>query len=417
MLNSIKRTLKSNIPSLVKLHRWLRKCHINWKAFEVPIDKLLRGGENGIRSAKYAEITADFLRPSSLAIDSSHVKLLQLYDEIGDEIFKPHVFEQTDYYQNAHKCMNVAGQYFYDEPVKIILVAERFIEQYKGMSVDHLQNHPGQSAGGPVLVRPVKNSSYYEVIDGHHRIALAYMQGKKNVTVLIYDKGDVFTPLQQLLLDVLWINKKKWLYQPVESPEIKEQWILVRNCYDRLEMMLNFLQKQQLLPQNNNVPSYLDIGSSYGFFVSQMLQRGFNACGLERDIIAISVGQHVYGLPQDSCYNSDIIEFLNTHECQYEVVSCLSVLHHYVLKKQSVSAEEFMQLLDKITGKVLFLETAENHEPEFKNLLPLWSVDYIVDWIKDNSSFTKVIPLGKDNDRKKPFEGYYGRTTFACIRD
>ena len=45
------------------------------ETIRVPIDKLLRGGENGIRAYKYAEITNEFLRPSTLVSDGSHVKL------------------------------------------------------------------------------------------------------------------------------------------------------------------------------------------------------------------------------------------------------------------------------------------------------------------------------------------------------
>ena len=53
----------------------------------VPIENLLRGGENGIRAYKYAEITNDFLRPSTPVSDGPHVELLRLYNDIGDKIF------------------------------------------------------------------------------------------------------------------------------------------------------------------------------------------------------------------------------------------------------------------------------------------------------------------------------------------
>ena len=414
MIRIIKNLLR---PTWRKAYKFYDKKYRDYKAFEVPIEKLLRGGENGIRSGKWAEITGDFLRPSTPIREGHHTKLLQLYDKIGDKIFEDKIFKETDYYKNACESIRLTGSYFYDRPDQIKTLAERFIAQHKGEQLD-LPKQPGQSdADQPIWVRPIRDSTYYEVIDGNHRIARAIMRGDQTIKALVYYEEAHHTPLQRLLLDVLWINHKKWLYQPVESSEIKDQWILVRKCEDRLQMMKDFLKEKALVDKPG---SYFDIASSYGWFVNEFSKMRFDAYGMERDCMAIDVGEKVYGLPKEKVMNQEVSLGLATlvkEKKKYDVVSLLSILHHFVLHKNSVTAEELIQLVDKVTGKVLFLDTGEAQEPAFVDLLPDWDQEFIQDWIKKHTSFTKVIPLGVDNDRKKPFETYYNRMLFACVRE
>ncbi|MBX9696595.1 MAG: hypothetical protein K2X53_00755 [Alphaproteobacteria bacterium] len=391
---------------------------MRFNTFDVPIAKLLRGGENGIRAAKYADITKDFLRPSTPVTKGPHVKLLELYDTIGDKIFDKEIFEETPYYQNAHVCMTLTGSYFYDRPENIKTLAERFIAQHTGQTLN-LPKQPGQSdPHRPIWVRPIRASTCFEVIDGNHRIARALMKGHTSIPAFIYDKEPVYTPLQQLLLDSLWINKQKWLYQPVDSPELKDEWLLVRQSTDRLRMMTEFLKKNSLM-ENTHPKTYLDIASSYGWFVKEFSTIGFNAFGMERDPAGIEVGLYAYGVKPEQIIHSDIViglENLVHDKKSYDVVSLLSILHHFALNKSSTSAEELMRCVDKITGKVLFFDTGEEHESAFGGTLAGWTPEFIQKWIVQNTTFSKVVALGVDGDKKKPFEGYYNRTLFACVR-
>ena len=386
-----------------------------YNTIEVPIENLLRGGENGIRAYKYAEITNDFLRPSTPVSDGPHVELLRLYNDIGDKIIEKEIFIETPYYKNALTSMSLCGSQFYSNPSYIVKVAKRFIRQYNGEDLSKLPRQPGQSAPDiPIIVRSIKDSSYYEVIDGNHRIALAYMQGKKHVKVTLIDDDEVYTPLQRLLLDVMWTGQKKWLYQPVQAPELKENWTLIRKSTDRLDKINAFLKEKGLLPPDSK--SYLDVGSSYGWFVSKMDQAGFESYGLEQDYIAISVGIQIYGLKQKQIINSNLELFLKEASDTFDVVSLLSVLHHFELSHDSIKPEELIRMIDKLTNKVLFFETGQSHEKAFGEKLLKWTDDYIMDWLKENTTFKHIINLGKDNDCIPPFEDYYNRTLFACVR-
>ena len=381
----------------------------------IPINKLLRGGENGIRAYKYAEITNDFLRPSTPVSDGPHIELLKLYENLGNEIFKEEQFLETAYYKNSLKSMSLCGSQFYSDPSYILKVAKRFVRQYNGEDLSKLPRQPGQSAPGhPIIVRSIRDSSFYEVIDGNHRIALAYMEGTKHVSVCLIDEEEVYTPLQRLLLDVMWTDKRKWLYQPVESPEIKEQWTLIRKSEDRLDKISSFLKEIKLSP--DVTPTYLDIGSSYGWFVSKMEDLGFDSFGLEQDHIAISVGINMYGIKKEKVINSNMVSYLKETTKTYDIVSFLSVLHHFELSNDLTKPEELIRMIDEITNKVLFFETAQSHEEAFGERLSKWTNEFIINWLKENTTFKNIVNLGKDNDNIPPFEQYYGRSFFACTR-
>lgn len=263
------------------------------------------------------------------------------------------------------------------------------------------------------MVRPIKHSDCYQIIDGHHRAALAHMRKQRDIQVLVMS-DPVLTPLQSLLLDVLWTAGQCKLYQPIKSPELEREWVSVRRCDDRLAKMRRFLEENNLMPPATR--TYLDLGASYGWFVAQMGRLGFAAQGVERDPFATSVGKLVYGLNESNFHRSDCTRFLKNESGTYDVVSCFSVLHHYALGRGDVSAEEFIRLIDKITGRVLFMDTGQSHEAWFKDSLGEWDADFIEAWLRKHTSFQTIVRLGIDEDAVAPYQDNYGRMMFACLR-
>lgn len=385
----------------------------------VPLDKLLCGGEHGLSGALYARHTGDFMRPSTPFYESPHVRFLEEYKRIGDEIFLPEVFRETAYFANAVQCMNVIGQYFdCTREEQVVEIAKGFVNRFLGKETAN-----GSAARAPefsspdsmVKVRPVECSEYYEVTDGNHRLAIAYVQGLETYPVLVY-YPPVRTPLQQLLLDYAWCaNRGEFeLYQPVTSPELGSYWSLVRRCSDRFEMMRRFLEEhRELLPER---PTYLDIASSYGWFVREFGELGFDAYGVEIDWAAIEIGRRVYNLSPEQVTRSEAVRFLQNETRSYDVVSCFSLLHHFVLNRGSISAIEMLELLDRTTRNVLFFEMGQEHEEWFKESLAGWNPDRIERWLKDNTTFRNIYKLGTDTDNVAPYANNYGRTLFACTR-
>jgi hypothetical protein len=385
----------------------------------VPLDRLLCGGEHGLPAAPYSRHTGDFLRPSTPISQSPHALFLEEYKRIGEEIFQAEVFRQTAYFANAVKCMNAIGQYFdCTREDQVVEIARGFINRFNGKEES---NNGGKrapefsDADAPVQVRPIEFSDCYEVIDGNHRLAIACARGEESYPVLVKFPA-VHTPLQQLLIDYAWcaMRGEMEIYQPVESPELGVHWTRIRRCDDRFEMAAKFLQEhREALPER---PTYLDIACSYGWFVRAFGEAGFAAHGVEIDWAAIEIGRRVYGLKEEQVTRSEAVRFLESNQGSYDVVSCFSLMHHFILKRASISAEEMLKMIDRATKKILFLDMGQEHEEWFKESLKGWNADRIEQWLKENSTFTRVYRLGTDRDNVPPFAANYARTMFACMR-
>jgi len=400
----------------------IKKSYVRWEERRrlklIRVDSCLLGGDDGVSSSSFTRISSDIRRSSRLISDWPHVKLLRQYDSIGERIWDQGTFEQTEYYRNAVQNIEFLGCYHGAIlPNEIHQGARHFVNAYRGLNdtslLQWLQNN-NENVCQYITVNPVLDSKCYEVVNGRHRLAIAYMKGVRDVFGII-NFPSVRTPLQNLLLDVLWLNAKRHeLYQPINSPEVAE-WPLVRRCSDRLAMMKEFLHAEGLMPPATK--SYLDIASYYGWFVSEMANAGFQAEGVERDPIAISVGKTVYGLRPEQVHAGDAVEFLKALQDKYDVTSCFSLIHHFIMNRFNVSAEELIHLIDSATRHVMFFDMGQDGEKFYLDgQLAGWNPDHIQHWLEANTTFTHVLRLGKDTDNVPPYQDCYGRTMFVCLR-
>jgi SAM-dependent methyltransferase len=267
---------------------------------------------------------------------------------------------------------------------------------------------PGRSTPGThPQVRPIEGSDCFQVLDGHHRLAMAIREGVREAEVLV-TSGTAITYAQQLLLDMSWLDGSARLYQPVDFPEV-QTWPLMRRCSDRLALMDAYLD-------DADGRSYLDVGSCYGWFVNEFAKLGFAARGIEADPLALELGQLAYGLDPGQIEIGDCVELLADATRTADVVSCFSLLHHFVMGRGTASPEALIARLDARTREVLFLDTGQAHESWFRFTLPQWTPDHIAGWIRAHSSFTRVEAIGVDGDGAGRFRGKFGRTLFACTR-
>jgi hypothetical protein len=387
-----------------------------WRSWASPrsvfIDQLLMGGEGGIPAAKYARLVGDPLRPSQPVSGSPHVLLLQRYQAIGDRLFDRDTFDRTAYYKNALQCLDITGGYFdATTEEQIVTVARRFVDRFLGTNGRYLPVNGQSRPGEPILVRPIRYSDKFEVIDGQHRLAIAHLRGERRVTVLP-ERTAVLTPLQSMLLDVLCVNGEPELCQPVEAPELGEEWILARPCSEQLGKMRGFLSECDLLRTKNK--TYLDLGSSYGWFVAEMRNLGFDAHGVERDPTAASLGPLLYEIKPEQIYRTDWVRFLREHEKAFDVISCFCLLHQFAMGRGAMTAEDFIRLIDRRTTKVLFLETGQNRQARGRHCLAEWDADFIESWLKKHTTFTSIHRLALEEDSQTPLEHRHSRTLLAC---
>lgn len=376
----------------------------------IPIASILLGGEGGIAAAEYARLSNAFLRPSTPAANSPHLQFLQTYGKLGSKLFESSTFKQTSYFLNAATCIRITGHYFEaEQDADIEIVARRFVQRefYRDRSVPTEVAAGHSPLGQPVIVQPIAHSRKFQLVDGSHRLAGEVYRGAEDVEAAVLPEI-VLTPAQQLLLDVRWQGGRPELYQPVGLPEVAS-WPAVRRCIDRLFKMETFLRDRGVMDGR-----YVDLGCSYGWFPWQMSQRGFASMGLDEDARALEIGKQIYG--------AHCVEFVagTLPDCLQriqpaDVVSMFSVLHHFRLGRANCSAEELVSSVDALTKKVLFLDSGETHEEWFGHLQD-WDPDGIERWLKENTSFSSILRLGKDLDNVPPFQANYGRTMFACIR-
>lgn len=368
----------------------------------IPVEKLLLGAQGGLTATDFARATNNPLWPSTRVVDGPHVALLRAGAVTDDDILA------SRYGQLGMACLHATGSYFWaDSPAGVVEVARDFLARRR--SAGAYQPRPNQSGtDDPILVEKIRDSDRYSVLDGHHRIALAYAAGETSVSVVV-KRTSASTPLQELLRRMSWLEGSKELYQPVASPELTN-WKLVRKCTDRLDKMQSFLDERRIFG------SYLDVASCYGWFVERMSAVGFVAEGIERDPLAVPLGSAIYRLQPGMVHSGQCEEFLRGGRV-WDVVSCFSLLHHFVLGRGSVSAEELVKLLDAATGSVLFLDMGQDHEDWFGTSLAGWDTAKIAAFLAEHGTFDEIIDLGPDDDGVGAYAGNYGRHLFACVRN
>jgi hypothetical protein len=382
-------------------------------SLDVPVDRLLLGAQNarGYTAAQFAEQVGDLMWPSTPVADGPHVALLRLADERGDALTDAEILESR-YGLMAAACIRAQGRYFTATDLAgVVRVARAFIARYQGKPSVLANGH--SRPGAPILVAPIKGSDYFQVLDGHHRVAVAIARGARSAKVTA-KWFPVTTPLQDLLTTMSWLDGDRQLYQPLPGPELRMSWPTVRRCTDRLAKMTTFLGERGLLPPATT--SYLDVASCYGWFVKEMGALGYAASGMERDPLAVPLGKAAYGLSEGDIQIGDCVELLQSAARSRDVVSCFSLLHHFALGRGAVSEKELIRLLDAATGKVLFFDTGQDHEAWFAESLRGWDTAAVAAFLREHTSFDEIIDLGPDEDAVPPHEQNYGRHLFACVR-
>ncbi|RZK24043.1 MAG: hypothetical protein EOO43_07830 [Flavobacterium sp.] len=377
----------------------------------IPIDKILRGSEgDALTGLEYIRMTGDKFRPSTRVIDGPQVKLLQEYLEIGESLFEPEIFENTLYYKNALESIHYLGDYFdaARDPQSIIKVARRYVDSFMEKDLSKYSHIGHNDYNEKIVVRPIINSDCYQIVSGNHRVASNFIKGNKEIGALVNVNENTHTYFTELIDKVVW-DQGKELYHPIPLPEMSNM-ILIRKCADRFEKMMKYLKDVNF---DLNTKSVIDIGSYYGWFVDQFKRNGAHAFGLERDFSACRLSMELHSLKETELLNKPLEDFIENDTKNYDIMIFLSVLHHFALKKSYLTAEYVIKKLSEKTNDIMFFDTGEEHETMFNSSLKGWNEKTITDFILNNSDFTEVIPLGRDEDGVGKYIGNYQRMLFV----
>lgn len=382
------------------------------RASRVPLNRILLGGQNSLSADEFARAHGNLLWPSTVVSEGPHADLLAASRVVplsDEEILI------SSYADVARTCIEATGEFFSaTDDDGILEVARDFLNRgLVGPQRPSQRRRHQSQIGAPILLARVRDSDFYQVVDGHHRLAAASVDGGIAVRARLR-RRPVATPLQKMLDDMSWIGGERELYQPVSSPELGSAWTTVRRCTDRMASMDALLESMGVRPGGS---SYLDVASCYGWFLSAMSERGFSVNGIERDPLAPALGEAVYGLDPSVVTVGEAVDVLSTAGRRWDVVSCFSLLHHFVLGRDVTDEVGLIRLLDSVTGRILFLDTGQDHEAWFKDSLSGWDADHVKATLEKHGTFDRVIDLGPDRDAVAPYADNYGRHLFACVRD
>lgn len=141
----------------------------------------------------------------------------------------------------------------------------------------------------------------------------------------------------RLVSDIAALHGTGRLYQPIEHPYFKD-WSVQRTAAC-VSALVNHMKE-------NGGLTHLDIGCCTGYMCRTAYRAGLSSTGIDRNPRVIDIAQRLNKL-----FNTDV-RFLHDENFEdtfknsrFDVVTCLSVLHHMLKKNQ----------VDKYIRSVLFL--------------------------------------------------------------
>lgn len=391
-----------------------------YRLLRAPINlaRTLLGGEGCMDAGRWAELTSEPKRASMLLCESPHVDLLRQYLNRGQGVLELETFEQTAYFRNALQCCRHFGNYFGQRtPEGIRSQAQAFVDLFHAIESHNSRSvaFPAAWAHSPRRSLPIVHATLtpdtFQVVDGAHRLAIALVLGKSRALAAVLPPRP--TELQRLVMAVQHSQGRRELYQPVPAADFDSDWPTIRRCDDRYGMMQRFLEETGVSLSHSSV---VDLACAYGWFVSRFSRVARSASGIDSDPAALRIGEIAYGLDRAQLMVADVPLFLQQCEKRYDVVLMLSILHHFILRNSLRDAEEVLRGVDRITGQVLFLDTGQAHEQWFAHALPGWDAERIKGFLAANTSFSRIVCLGRDEDAVGPYSDNFGRTLFALSR-
>jgi hypothetical protein len=149
------------------------RSHIQGKSTEktVPITSLLVGLQ-GFDAREFAKISRNLLLTSTRLLDGPHVQLLSLAASTDTELTDLEILS-TPYGRLAKDCLRIHGHFFGAQDEEAVGPIARSFIAWGLSSHPHSVSYGGTAPDDPILVAPIRGTSLYQVVDGHHRASVA----------------------------------------------------------------------------------------------------------------------------------------------------------------------------------------------------------------------------------------------------
>ena len=351
------------LRKIVSTRRKLAKVIQRAIPMKIELSKVLLGQQVGKRTT--AQWCQDMGDPSlgSLQIkDWPHVKLLKQFKSMGETVFEPEVFWKTEYFKNAWSCIINYNYFTWCRTKEDILKAAKnfvyrtFDEGYNQQALSGSGGDKASPPGQPVIVRRVKASENLQACDGHHRLASAYVLGYKYITGHINIWPKVYTPIQELILDVDHQRGKENLWQPLPGIEEIKGWPQVQSSESVYKLINNYIDNEQ-------IKTVFDSNCGYGWFLHKFKETGRQVRGIDRDPSALKIGKSVYKLTNDEIRRTTDY-LLSSNSENFDLVLCINELENFLKKHRPISTQKYLESLTSITNKICFIDIPENRKEE-----------------------------------------------------
>jgi hypothetical protein len=352
---------------------------------KIPVSRLLMGTQAGLDSGGFADALGT-LRYGSTPMDQSpHVELLRLAKR-SDRPLLDEEIKATSYFEFARRLADTWGNYRGAETDEgIVDIARHFVNWSTGMARREVED------GGPrvddhVLVAKVHDSSTFQVIDGHHRVAAAIAKGE--LTVRVHRTWlSTETALQWRLYDRGYGSRRtRSLDQPVGARELAA-WTVAHNCQDRLVRMERLVERGR--DETSVAPSFLDVGCGFGWYLAELQRLGWQVRGIDDDVFGSEVATAFHGLADDAIVVGEWAPAAESLRGTFEVVSCLG-LGATVRSGDQAATTRLLHVLDERTGRALVAEARCSGEAD----ATCPDVDELTALVFGSTSFSKVYDLG-----------------------
>lgn len=166
-----------------------------------------------------------------------------------------------------------------------------------------------------------------------------------------------------------------------------------RECEDRLAIIRNHLPAS-----SRNV---IDLGSNTGYYLFRLAEFGYLCHGLEADTDLVHftcLAMHFLETKSVSSEWGNLDLTFVQHMPRYDVVLCLSIMHHIIMSEGIDAAEAVLKGLVQKTNHVMFFEMGQSNETkaDWFYRLPRMEPDpevWISQWLK-KCGFKRVETIG-----------------------
>ena len=167
------------LPFHRSLSRWIR---IRPRVIDVNPASLLMGCQAGLDPIAFADAVHSARWVDAQVEESPHVRLLRLAIDSSTELSDEEI-KSTEYWSFARSIFEASGEFFgAHEDDEILKVTRNFIEWGLG-TAPRMTPRPDSRGGDGILVARVSGTKNYQIIDGHHRAAIAVVRGEPSIAV------------------------------------------------------------------------------------------------------------------------------------------------------------------------------------------------------------------------------------------